>query len=103
MQRSNQTSAAVFVSERPTEVFIVAVDPDDPNDPVFVEFVDEGVPSEVPDFLARETNRLADSKDPKGSEAWGEHVSWDRTELKTTIVVLGILGYLAALGILLLS
>ena len=56
MQRPHRTPAAAFISERPTEIFIEAVvDPDDPNDPVFVEFVDEGVPSEAPDFLARKS------------------------------------------------
>ncbi|MGB1012714.1 MAG: hypothetical protein ACPG4T_01170 [Nannocystaceae bacterium] len=103
MQPSKPFPAEVFVSERATEVFIEAIDPDDPDDLVFVEFIDE--PSEAPDLLAYEPNRLADSEGldvTSRCSAWTISVSWD-SPFSTVIATIGILGYLAALGILLLS
>ncbi|MGB1017254.1 MAG: hypothetical protein ACPG4T_24160, partial [Nannocystaceae bacterium] len=59
----SKPSAQIYDSQRRTEVFLVAVDPDDPNDPVFLGFIDRDDPDadEVAgDFLASGTNRLAD-------------------------------------------
>ena len=129
----SKPSAQIYDSQRRTEVFLVAVDPDDPNDPVFLGFIDRDDPDadEVAgDFLASGTNRLADPPDqvagmheelvrwratfetnPDDDSALGEV---DRLEplaqydpgsdhRQTLVALVGMIGYLVAVRCLLCS
>ena len=112
----SKPSAQIYDSERRTEVFLVAVDPDDPNDPVFLGFIDPVAPSVAGDFRASGTNRLADS-DP--GDALVDRADSALSEVDgleplaqydpgpdhrhTLVAVVGMIGYLVAVGCLLCS
>jgi len=126
MERIKRPPPEIDASERRTEVYLVAVDPGDPNDPVFLGFIDPVAPSVAADwasggnrladsdddpdvagdFLGSGTNRLADSGDP----------DWALSEVEplaqydpgpdhrfTVVAVLGMIGYLVTVGCLLCS
>ena len=115
--------ADIFVSERRTEVFLQAVDPDDPNDPFFLGFIE---PSVATNFLTPGTNRLADSDPDDPVNRLAGLIEGDRLDAApdsvgslrnirlaqydpgpdnrdTLVAVLGMIGYLVTVGGLLCS